>query len=229
VDYRGISKSHKFEAYVRATAELKRVDLFSLSVSEKIAFFVNVYNALVVHGFVVLGPPTNHLKRYRFFSSTSYIVSGRCYSLNDLENGVLRSNRKPPANFRRPFSSSDPRLKVALEEVDPRIHFALVCGAKSCPPVRTYTPANINEELKVATEAFFESESLTVDTSRREISVSPILKWYREDFGGNNHEMLCWVCGHMAPGDKRSSLKDLLDLGNYRLKFQKYNWEVNTH
>jgi hypothetical protein len=33
----------------------------------------------------------------------------------------------------------------------------------------------------------------------------------------------------MAPGDKRSSLKDLLDLGNYRLKFQKYNWEVNTH
>jgi glutaredoxin len=171
VDYRGISKSHKFEAYVRATAELKRVDLFSLSVSEKIAFFVNVYNALVVHGFVVLGPPTNHLKRYRFFSSTSYIVSGRCYSLNDLENGVLRSNRKPPANFRRPFSSSDPRLKVALEEVDPRIHFALVCGAKSCPPVRTYTPANINEELKVATEAFFESESLTVDTSRREVCV----------------------------------------------------------
>ncbi|CAI8006756.1 Glutaredoxin-C3 [Geodia barretti] len=166
VDYRGISKSHKFEAYVRATAELKRVDLLSLSVSEKIAFFVNVYNALVVHGFVVLGPPTNHLKRYRFFSSTSYIVSGRCYSLNDLENGVLRSNRKPPANFRRPFSSSDPRLKVALEEVDPRVHFAL---------------------------------------------------------------MLCWVCGHMAPGDKRSSLKDLLDLGNYRLKFQKYNWEVNTH
>ena len=45
----------------------------------------------------------------QFFSSTSYIISGRCYSLNDLENGVLRSNRKPPANFRRPFSSSDPR------------------------------------------------------------------------------------------------------------------------
>ena len=65
VDYRGISKSHKFEAYVRATAELKRVDLLSLSVEEKIAFFLNVYNALVVHGFVVLGPPTNHLKRYR--------------------------------------------------------------------------------------------------------------------------------------------------------------------
>lgn len=39
----------------------------------------------------------------------------------------------------KPFGSSDPRLKVALETPEPLIHFALVCGAKSCPPIKTYS------------------------------------------------------------------------------------------
>jgi hypothetical protein len=63
VDYRGISISYKFEEYIRSTAELKRVDLFSLTRNQKIAFFLNIYNALVIHAFVVQGPPTNNLKR----------------------------------------------------------------------------------------------------------------------------------------------------------------------
>jgi hypothetical protein len=41
--------------------------------------------------------------------------------------------------FTRPFSKSDPRFKVALETHEPLIHFALVCGAKSCPPIKTYS------------------------------------------------------------------------------------------
>lgn len=228
VNYQGISKNRKFEAYVKATAELKRVDLNNLSRDEKIAFFVNIYNALLIHAFVVLGPPTNNLKRYRFFNHTSYIVGGRCYSLNDMENGVLRANRKPVAALRRPFSSHDPRLKIALPEPEPRVHFALVCGARSCPPIKTYTSTNLDEELTVATEAFFESQSLTVDPASREITISMILKWYREDFGANNHQMLMWVCGHMADGDKKRSLTSLLDQHQYRLKFQKYNWDLNS-
>lgn len=51
--------------YVRATAELKRVDLTSLSREEKIALFINVYNALVIHAFVVQGPPNTLWKRYK--------------------------------------------------------------------------------------------------------------------------------------------------------------------
>ncbi len=41
--------------------------------------------------------------------------------------------------FRTPFKKSDPRLSIALESVDPRIHFALNCGAKSCPPIKTFS------------------------------------------------------------------------------------------
>ncbi len=59
----GISSSRKFEEYIRATSELKRVDLSCLSRNEKVAFFCNIYNALVIHAFVVQGPPTNILRR----------------------------------------------------------------------------------------------------------------------------------------------------------------------
>ncbi len=65
VDYHGISLSRKFEVYVRATAELKRVDLMNVTRNEKVAFFINVYNALVIHAFVVQGPPNNLWKRFR--------------------------------------------------------------------------------------------------------------------------------------------------------------------
>ena len=69
----------------------------------------------------------------------SYVIGGLVYTLNDIENGVLRANRKPLAALRRPFSRSDMRLQIALKECDARVHFALVCGARSCPPVKTYT------------------------------------------------------------------------------------------
>jgi len=44
----------------------------------------------------------------------SYIIGGRVFTLNDIENGVLRSNRKPIGAFRRPFSSDDPRYLLNL-------------------------------------------------------------------------------------------------------------------
>ena len=55
-----------------------------------------------------------------------------------MENGILRSNRKAIGSFFRPFAKDDPRLGIALEEPEPKVHFALVCGAKSCPPIKTY-------------------------------------------------------------------------------------------
>ena len=45
----------------------------------------------------------------QFFNRVSYIIGGRVYSLNDMENGVLRANRKPVGAIKRPFSGEDPR------------------------------------------------------------------------------------------------------------------------
>lgn len=48
----------------------------------------------------------------------------------------------------RPFGSGDVRLKVALELHEPLIHFALVCGAKSCPPIKTYSANGIADQVR---------------------------------------------------------------------------------
>ncbi len=58
---------------------------------------------------------------------------------------------------------------------DPRIHFALVCGARSCPPIKLYTPDNLEEGLAAAAEAFCAGE-VAVDADKAEVTVSMIFK-----------------------------------------------------
>ena len=65
VDYKGMSSNPAFERYSELAIQLQRVELLSLSREEKLAFFINTYNALVIHGFLRLGPPTNMWSRYR--------------------------------------------------------------------------------------------------------------------------------------------------------------------
>ncbi|CAG2211928.1 unnamed protein product [Mytilus edulis] len=155
VNYKGITASSEFEVYKTRTKELQRVQVATASREEKLAFFINIYNALVVHANVVKGPPNGLWQRYKFFNTVKYIIGGHSYSLQDIENGVLRANRKGVGMFTKPFSKSDPRFKIALEKHEPLIHFALVCGAKSCPPIKTYSVEHIYGELKGAAEAFW--------------------------------------------------------------------------
>jgi len=56
----------------------------------------------------------------------------------------------------KPFSKTDPRVKLTLEKPEPLVHFALVCGSKSCPPIKTYSAeVNIKCEEKEYREIFF--------------------------------------------------------------------------
>ncbi|XP_056018682.1 uncharacterized protein LOC125670590 isoform X2 [Ostrea edulis] len=190
VDYKGIAGSDEFKKYVRLTKELQRVNIADASMDEKVAFFINIYNALVIHANVSVGPPVNLWQRYKFFNTVRYIIGGHAYSLQDMENGVLRANRKGVGMLFRPFSQSDPRFHIALEEPEPYIHFALVCGAKSCPPIKTYSTDGLNEQLKLAAEAFLDGDDgLTINMSRKQIMLTKILSWYQEDFGKNKEEV----------------------------------------
>ena len=107
----------------------------------------------------------------------------------------------------KPFGKNDTRLKVALDKCEPLIHFALNCGAKSCPPIKTFSAKGIRNELKVsilcsstrlnndnerqvAVEAFLETDdAVTIDTDKNQIKLSQILKWYSVDFGANEVEV----------------------------------------
>ena len=135
-----------FESYKGVARQLQRVDLDSMASkrNELLAFFINIYNALVIHGTIERGVPANLWARYSFFSTTAYNIGGYKFALNDIENGILRGNRASMATlYMRPFASSvekDSRLKFSVKDpVEARIHFALNCGAKSCPPIKTFS------------------------------------------------------------------------------------------
>ncbi|KAK3611987.1 hypothetical protein CHS0354_011647 [Potamilus streckersoni] len=229
VNYKGIAGSTEFQTYLHLTRELKRVQIADASREEKLAFFVNIYNAQVIHANITYGPPSGLFQRWKFFNTMRYIIGGYTYSLQDIENGVLRANRKGVGMFSRPFSKSDPRSKVALETPEPLIHFALVCGAKSCPPIKTFSTNGIYDQLKLAAGAFLEGDDgCQIIMNKRQIKLSQILKWYQEDFGNNKEEVLQWISNHMGDGEKKSQLDELLKSKNYKVSYMNYDWSLNS-
>ncbi|XP_067051078.1 uncharacterized protein [Acropora muricata] len=229
VDYVAMGESEDFKAYIKHTAELQRVKLEGMTREETLAFFINIYNALVIHANVVRGPPVNLWQRYKFFNTICYIIGGFPFALNEIENGILRSNRKAIGAVTRPYSKNDPKLKIALPAPEPKIHFALVCGAKSCPPIKTYTSSGIDEELSLAAEAFLEGEDgCVLNMQKKEIRLSKIFQWYKEDFGSSNEEVVRFVLAHMGKGKKKDLLEELLLGGMFKVTYMKYNWDLNS-
>ncbi|CEG01687.1 Domain of unknown function DUF547 [Ostreococcus tauri] len=244
VDYAGLRASAGFKDFVESSEELQRVNLNALSREERIAFFINVYNALVIHATCVFGAPKNTIERLDFFSKASYDIGGSTYTCDDIENGILRGNRPGAATIgaltgrpslsRGPFRAGDPRRNHVVIPMDPRIHFALVCGARSCPPIRVYTAADIERELEDATYAFFESE---IDIKRGEdgevasAAVSKIVgEWYKFDFGSTDVERLKYASKYMKSGDDRDALIRALERSNatnVKLTTRAYDWTLN--
>ncbi|XP_024863346.1 uncharacterized protein zgc:152951 isoform X2 [Kryptolebias marmoratus] len=183
VDYKGMSVNPVFERYCDLAIQLQRVELLSLSREEKLAFFINIYNALVIHGYLRLGAPTNMWQRYR----------------------------------------------VALPDAEPLIHFALNCGAKGCPPIKAYTPEDIDSQLRTAAEAFLENDDgCVVNSGKGEVRLSQIFKWYKADFGGTDEKLLKWVLDHMGDSPKKSSLQGVLSAGKTKVSFLPYDWSSNS-
>ena len=229
VDYTRLGASPEFQKYKQKAALLQRAAVEHLRHEEKLAFFINVYNALVIHGRIVFGYPVGAYKIYRFFNDVKYIIGGHEYSCDDIENGVLRANRKGVGQVFKPFGKHDPRINVSLAQNEPLIHFALVCGAKSCPPISTYSADRVMEQLRLAGESFLESEDgCSLDVEERIIGLSLILKWYKEDFGTKDLNVLNFVRNHMAKGDKKTALSNLIESGKYKLLYLPYDWTNNS-
>ncbi|XP_068237887.1 uncharacterized protein [Palaemon carinicauda] len=228
VNYKAIKESEAYKEYTMLSRELQHVSVENLNQDELKAFFINIYNALVIHATVESGPPTNWLSRYKFFDKTSYLIGGHSFSLNEIENGILRANKRGVVQLFVPFGKSDPRRSFSLIQVDPRIHFALNCGAKSCPPIKTYSAENINDELRVATEAYLETdEALKIDMENGVIHLSSLLRWYASDFGDSTEDILQWVLRNVTFADKKEELENILESKKWKVRYITYDWSSN--
>ncbi|KAJ4701248.1 Glutaredoxin/DEP/DUF547 domain-containing protein [Melia azedarach] len=226
VDYRSIHGSEEFARYLRTIQELQRVELTDMPREEKIAFFINLYNMMAIHAILVWGHPIGPIERRRLFGDFKYVIGGWTYSLSAIQNGILRGNQRPPYNLMKPFGAKDKRSQVALPYPEPATHFALVCGTRSGPALRCYSPANIDKELMEAAHNFLRGGGLIIDWQAKVALMSMILKWYSVDFGKTEVEVLKHASNYLEPSHSEALLEVL---ANSQLKviYQPYDWGLN--
>lgn len=181
VDYARLRASGDWTAAVQCARRLAGADLGALrDRPQRLAFWIDVYNALVLHGIVALEVRRSVWDVWNFFGRVSYRIGGHVFSVDEIEHGILRGNGRRVFPPLRCFGRRDPRRAFAVEPVDPRIHFAVTCGARSCPPVGVYRAAAVDDQLDLAARSFLNQE-VALD-ARGRVSCSRLLKWYRGDF-----------------------------------------------
>ncbi|HKZ85249.1 MAG TPA: DUF547 domain-containing protein [Anaerolineae bacterium] len=230
VDYARLRSSPVYAEYRQCAARLRSFDPAMLSRrEERLAFWINLYNALIVDAVIRLGVRRSVNEAPGFFWRAAYDIGGRRYCSFDIEYGILRGNRGHPAIPGPHFGPRDPRLAYSLERLDPRIHFALVCAARSCPPIGVYDAERIDAQLDLAARAFINNGGVEVNRSAGEIRLSQIFRWYAPDFGGRP----------LGMGDKTPLLEYIADYlddegcrefvlrSRPKVLFLRYDWSLN--
>ncbi|WP_010520250.1 DUF547 domain-containing protein [Aquimarina agarivorans] len=130
--------------------------------NEKLAYWINVYNAFTLKLILDHYPikSITDIANGKAWDKKWIQLNNEIYSLNQIENDIIR-----------------PQFK------EPRIHFAVNCAAKSCPKLGNfaYTATNLNSKLERQTKAFINSNQNEIDNN--EVKISKIFEWYKNDFG----------------------------------------------
>jgi YHS domain-containing protein len=174
-----------------------------------LAFWINAYNALTVHGILEVYPTSsirNHTAKvlgYNIWKDLLLPVGDKKYSLDAIEHQVLR--------------------KLG----EPRIHFAIVCASIGCPRLRNeaYTPAKFEAQLADNTRDFFgRQRNLQVDSANRRVQVSSILDWFGKDFAPTPQKALATLADYMPD----EATKRLVAGEDFSVSHLDYDWSLNT-
>jgi len=228
VDYQQIANDPLYLSYTELVRGLADFDYKSLKgKNQQLAFWINLYNSLVIDGVIQQNVQNSVTESWLgilgFFQKIAYRINGQRFSLTDIEHGVLRGNRGFPYFSGPHFASSDPRIESIVADFDPRIHFALNCASKSCPPIGVYTPENIHDQLDLAARSFINND-LKVDQDSNQISVSKIFQWYLADFGGKK-ALVDLLTQYLLDDDSRKWIIE--NQSTLKVKFHSYDWGLN--
>jgi len=226
VDYEAMKNSTEYRGvYQETSAKLQGFNLTKLSsLEEKLAFWINLYNTIVVHGIVELGLRSSVREVSNFFSHIAYKIGEYVFSADDMEHGILRANSRPPYRIFPVFRRNDPRRQFSLNKIDQRVHFALVCGSRSCAPIRFYEPGRIHDQLETATKNFVNSSEVVILPEENKILLSQIFNWYSGDFGGKK-KILQFLLRYLDPDEKSDFLERNGD--HIAVEYLFYDWNLN--
>jgi hypothetical protein len=144
--------------------KLEGVNPRKLNHEEKLAFWINIHNSLVMHSILVYGNPKNSMKRVSGLLKAAYNVGGRSLNLDTIQTSILGCRvSRPGLVFRFLFASrskgraGDLGRDYAITHRESLLHFALCSGSLSDPSVRIYTPKNVMMELECGREEYVRS------------------------------------------------------------------------
>ena len=224
VDYRGLRESDAYARFRGIARQLSTYETSDLGHGPAlIAFWINLYNALIIDAVVHFGIQGSIMNRPGIFRQAAYNVGGMRFSADEIEHGILRRNRPNPVVHLRTFTKDDPRLSLMVDHLDPRIHFSLVCGARSCPPIAFYDHEHLDRQLDQAAAAFINGGGVDYSAETNTLRLSKIFQWYLADFGGLPAAFKL-IQRHVIDQEVRNALES----GEFRVRYMQYDWNVNS-
>ncbi|MBW2206539.1 MAG: DUF547 domain-containing protein [Deltaproteobacteria bacterium] len=168
------------------------------------AFYVNAYNAWTIKLILTGYPGIESIKDLGSLFKSPWKkkicrIDGEVITLDDIEHNILR-----------------PQFK------DPRVHFAVNCASKGCPPLlaEPYTGSRLDKQLNQVTRAFI-NDPKRYRIEKDTLFVSKIFKWFSEDF---NNDVIGFFLQY-AEGDLKKTLES--NRGKIKVKYLDYDWSLN--
>lgn len=178
-------------------ALIGEMNLSGVDVAMQKSFYINAYNIIVIYWVAKHYPLKSPLDNSGFFDKVKHKVAGEEITLNSLEI-----------------------KKLLLPYKDARLHFALACAAKSCPPLASfaYTPVALDKQLtERATAALNNPGWLKINNAEKKVELSKIFEWYKNDFTADGKTELEWINQYR---------KEKIP-ATYAVGFYEYNWALN--
>ncbi len=211
VDYDAFARAPEFQSYLAA---LDRTDPSTLTRDEQLAYWINAYNAYTIQlinehhereSIRNVNKSLGLLKLKGPWNEPLVRVGGKRYTLDQVEHEIIR-----------------PRFG------EPRIHFALVCAAMGCPPLRSeaYVGDRLSRQLDNQADIFINHSPTKnrVDVANRVFHHSMIFRYYKQDFGGTDAAVGRYVARFMPPGPARQ----VLESGDFTMDETDYDWTLNS-
>ena len=197
----GLDPLARFVQQIGAVSPDSHPSLFP-SRAHKLAYWLNTYNALVLWAMAKEYPEKKDrlnslIGRYQFFMRIKFKAGGRDLSLNEIETNAIRKQFQ-----------------------EPRIHFAIVCASRGCPWLSrdAFTGERLEEQLEARTRLFLnQTRNIRFDSAQREVSLSQIFEWYKEDFGNSTENLLAFI------GKYRNEFRQ----GKWKVRYVEYDWGIN--
>ncbi len=194
----------RLEAYLQELSRASR--RLPASRNAKLAYWINAYNAVTLHGILREYPTTsirNHTAKffgYNIWHDLLLTVGVEYISLDQIEHNVLRKMNEP------------------------RIHFAIVCASKSCPRLlnRAYTGAKLEEQLVANTKHFF-ANPLHFKHQGGSFKLSAILSWFAADFGSSKASQLKTIAPYLPTEAAREAAAN----NSVSVSYLEYDWSLN--